>query len=320
MSYLRCLVAILGLSILVGEVQAQGIIVGSYSRKRLNISFVLGNGYLPGYPGVVGFPGYFVGPYGYTAFNQTVVVQGPPTVVLVPRPRILVLDDFDLDPEPMPPRRRLPPPPREPPMERIPPPPERKPEPEKKPDKKPEKPPEPKPEEKPARPPELRVPPGPRADPGEEHDRLVDLGKQAFEAQEYGRARERFQAALRVDPNRPQTHFLLAQALFVLGKYHEAVGALHDGLDLKPDWPNARFRPIELYGENVVDYADHLARLEATLAQHPADPVLLFLSACQLWFDGRKDEARPLFHRAAARGADRADVERFLRALPAEDL
>jgi hypothetical protein len=308
MSCLRCLVALLVLSVLAAEVQAQALIIGSYSRKRLNISFAIGSGYLPGACVVV--PAYYSGPYGYTTVTQTIVIQGPP-VVLVPRSRFRVLDDFDLDPDSSHPRRRRrpPPPPDEPPVERLPPPPERK----------PERIPEKKPDEKPA-PPELRRPPMPKDDPREEHDRLIALGMAAFEGQEYGRARERFREAVRLVPNQPQPYFLLAEALFALGKYHEAVAALHDGLALKPDWPTAPFRPLDLYGDNAADYADHLARLEAALAQHPADPVLLFLSACQLWFDGRKDEARPLFHRAAARGADRADVERFLRALPAEDL
>jgi tetratricopeptide (TPR) repeat protein len=318
MSYLRWLAVILALSLIIAEVQAQAIIVGNYSRRSLSISFALGNGYLPGYPGFLG-PG---APYGYATVSQSVVIQGPPAVVVVPRSRFRALDDFDLEPEPGPlTRRRVPPPPpREP--EPLPLPPERKPNEEKKPEKKPEKVPEPmpKPDDKPVKPPELRPPPMPRDDPAEEHDRLVNLGKEAFEAQEYGRARERFQAAIRLTPNQPQAYFLLAQTLIVLGKYHEAVATIHDGLALKPDWPTAPFRPLDLYGDNVVDYADHLARLEATLTQHPADSVLLFLYAYQLWFDGRKDEARPLFHRALARGADRGDVERFLKALPAEDL
>ena len=83
------------------------------------------------------------------------------------------------------------------------------------------------------------------------------------------------------------------------------------------DWPNARFRPLELYGPNVADYAEQLQRLDDVLKRHPDDPVLLFLSAHQMWFDGRKEEARPLFRRARAGLAHPGDADRFLRALPA---
>jgi hypothetical protein len=44
---------------------------------------------------------------------------------------------------------------------------------------------------------------------------------------------------------------------------------------------------------------------------------LLFLSAYHLWFDGRKEEAGPLFRRAMRGAADPGVIERFLRALPA---
>ena len=122
-------------------------------------------------------------------------------------------------------------------------------------------------------------------------------------------------AALR--PREALPHFLLAQTLLALGKYHEARDAIHAGMALRPDWPNARFQPLELYGPHVADYPDHLATLEATLHRHPNDPVLLFLYAYQLWFDGRKDEARVLFLRARPRAADRGIIDRFLRTPPA---
>jgi Flp pilus assembly protein TadD len=77
---------------------------------------------------------------------------------------------------------------------------------------------------------------------------------------------------------------------------------------------------LELYGAAVGEYAEHLERLRQTLRKHPDDPVLLFLLGYQLWFDGRKEEARPLFRRALPRAADRAAIERFLRALPPVEL
>jgi tetratricopeptide (TPR) repeat protein len=156
----------------------------------------------------------------------------------------------------------------------------------------------------------------PQDDPKAENARLINLGQAAFAAAEYGRAAERFRRATAAAPQEPFAHFLLAQALFTLGKYQAAVDAVFAGLTLQPDWPAAAFRPIELYGPNVADYAQHLQGLEDTLRRHPDDPDLLFLYAYQLWFDGRRDEARVLFERARRAGADPAAIDRFLRALP----
>jgi hypothetical protein len=238
-------------------------------------------------------------------------------------------------PQPQPdnrPRVQLPPGPRElppPNLEARPPrpqpPPEKKPEPqpEKKPEPKPKLEPEPQPEKKPEpprrphKPGELPGPPLPEDDPRAESARLIGLGREAFAAGEYGRASQRFRQAATVVPKDPQAHFLLAQALFALGKYQAAVDAINAGMALQPNWPAFRFQPLEMYGANVADYPAHLRRLEDTLHRFPGDPVLLFLYAYELWFDGRKDEARALFLRARPGAADPGVIDRFLRALPA---
>jgi hypothetical protein len=188
---------------------------------------------------------------------------------------------------------------------------------------KPEQPPAPPPErekppkKEPADPPRrLPRPPGPNPDPKKESARQLGLGKEAFATQEYGRAAERFRQAIDADPNAALPHFLLAQAQMALGKYRPAFDSIQKGLNLDPAWPARGFRPVELYGANLADYAAHLNALEDVLAANPRDAVLLFLSGYELWFDGRKDEARVLFERAAPALHDRGVVERFLQALP----
>lgn len=161
------------------------------------------------------------------------------------------------------------------------------------------------------------LPPLPEANPIAENARLLKLGKEAFAVQEYGRAAQRFRQATTVLPNNAMSQFLLAQALLALGKYHEAIDAIYAGMALQPDWPLQRFQPLELYGEHGAAYPEHLRRLEDTLTKFPNDPVLLFLFAYQLWFDGRKDEARALFLRARPGAGDPAIVDRFLKAKPA---
>jgi tetratricopeptide (TPR) repeat protein len=178
--------------------------------------------------------------------------------------------------------------------------------------------PKPEPPKKPREPSDLPRPPLPEEDPKVESERLIEAGKLAFVTAEYGRAAERFRHAIVVAPQQPLAHFLLAQSLIALGKYHVAVDALYAGLARAPDWPASGFRPLELYGSNVADYSEHLRRLAEALRGRPNDPDLLFLYACQLWFDGRREEARSLFERARRRGADPGAIHHFLRALPEE--
>jgi hypothetical protein len=172
------------------------------------------------------------------------------------------------------------------------------------------------PPEKPEPPKVLPRPPQPDPDPRREAARQIELGKQAFAAREYGRAAECFRLAAVADPNDGLARLLLGQAQLALGKYPQAFAALRVGLNLRPDWPTSPFRPLDLYGPHVADYAAHLAALEDALSAHPDDGLLLFLSAYALWFDGRRAEARPLLERAAPVLPDRTLVERFLRALP----
>jgi hypothetical protein len=170
------------------------------------------------------------------------------------------------------------------------------------------------PEREDKKPPKERLPrpPEPELKPKEEAARQIALGREAFANQEYGRAAERFQEAARVFPQDPLAYFLLAQADFALGKYREATAAIHDGLRRKADWPAGDFRPIEMYGPNVADYAEHLGQLRLALKENPRDPVLFFLLAYQLWFDGQRDEARILFHKALPLVAEPRFIHLFL--------
>jgi hypothetical protein len=162
----------------------------------------------------------------------------------------------------------------------------------------------------------LPEPPPPADNPRDEVARLLGLGNAAFTAQEYGRAAQRFRQATVVDPAQPMPYFLLAQAQFALGKYRDAVASIHAGMRLKRDWPSARFPVRDLYGPNPADYTAHLRQLQDALAQNPADPVLLFLYAHQLWFDGQQDEARKVFRRAKAVAPDTTYIDRFLEVGP----
>jgi hypothetical protein len=251
-----------------------------------------------------------------------IIVTAAPPMEPAPRlpmgePDVPPVPDGDVPRVPIPEVPRVPekPPKPPPPVEKpLPPPPPRKEEPKPPPKEAPK--PAPRKEGEPA----LPRPRGLPDDPREAHAWLFEHGEESFKELEYGRAVQRFRAAIRLLPGEPMPYFLLAQALVAQGKYHEAHDSILTGLQLRPDWPRATFRPLEMYGPAVGEYAEHLARLQETLRKHPDDPVLLFLLGYQLWFDGRKEEARPLFRRALPRADDRAAIERFLRALPPVEL
>jgi hypothetical protein len=167
----------------------------------------------------------------------------------------------------------------------------------------------------PPNPPKAEPPPPPQ--PKDESARLSNLGLAAFRAQAYGLAGHRFRQAIAADSKGARAHFLLAQTQFALGKYPEAVASIHNGMRLHKDWPRAPFQPrVDLYAGIEPDFTEHLQRLVGALKEAPKQPTLLFLLAYQLWFDGRRDEAVPLFRQARALTPDPAFIDQFLAAVP----
>lgn len=141
---------------------------------------------------------------------------------------------------------------------------------------------------------------------------LIDLGRDAFAAGQFGRAAERFQRAAQLAPLDPVPRFLLAAARFAAGKFAEAVADLNDGLKLTPGRPKIKTR--DLYRGNDALFDDHLNRLKTAAERNPDDVTLRYLYAVELWLDGRRDEARAIFQQLLPRVADPAPVQRFLDA------
>jgi hypothetical protein len=139
---------------------------------------------------------------------------------------------------------------------------------------------------------------------------LIDRGRAAFAAGEFGRAADAFRRAAEADANDALPSFLMIETLLALGKYSAASEAARAAVERFPRWTELKVRPVDLYGAQSADYAADLKRLADTLAAHPDDPVLLFLSAHFQWFDGNKDAARALFRRILP---TYPFAERFLR-------
>jgi tetratricopeptide (TPR) repeat protein len=144
----------------------------------------------------------------------------------------------------------------------------------------------------------------------------VSRGKKAFTDQKYGRAERYFLQAVKQESAPASVHFLLAQAQMTLDKYQEAAETILAGLRLQSDWPKSNFRPVELYGNHRADFKEQLEHLKELLDRKPSDPVLLNLYAYQLWFDGRVDEAKSFFQRAAEVSSDKTWLDLFFSDSP----
>lgn len=135
----------------------------------------------------------------------------------------------------------------------------------------------------------------------------------AFAAEQYGRAAELLDAAIRAQPGGAALYFLKAQAQFAAGQYGDAVASIREGMRRDAAWPAGGIKPAELYGKNPERFAAHLAELRKAVRDNPAEPALAFLLGYELWFAGERAEAVKLFRAAAKAGRDGPLAERFLR-------
>jgi hypothetical protein len=156
----------------------------------------------------------------------------------------------------------------------------------------------------------------PAANPRLEAERQIQIGREAFTREEFGRALERFRQATLLFPDEAAAWFLLGQAQFAVGKYDEATASMVAGLKRQPDWPLSAFRSRSLYRAIPFLFDVHLQDLRLALAADPVDPRLLFLLAVELWFDGRRDEAKPLFEKVVLLATDPTPAREFLKVGP----
>ena len=295
-----------------GELPAQILVPGPPPGPTVVVGPGVGLGYPGRGPRLVVLDPYGPGPRGWGPYRVvrrrvTINVFLPPPIVVVPPPEE-DLSGVDLD--------AVPPPWKHQPGEEAAPPPQPE-----KPRAKPAPPPQQKPLPPPAprkKEPALPAPPPLPEDPATAAGLLIANGVAAFAGGEYGLAAQRFRQAARTDRTSARARFLLAQALFALGKYREAVAAIHEGMDLDLNWPRSPFRPrFDLYKGQEAALAAQLQALKEALAGSPDNRWFLFLYAYQLWFDGRRADAVPFFERARAVTVDTRYIDRFLRAAPA---
>lgn len=112
--------------------------------------------------------------------------------------------------------------------------------------------------------------------------------------------------ALRLDPDLPEAHAYLAEALADRERFGEAISAAQTGVELNPNLPDTQ-RALAFVYEAQGEYEQAIAAYEAAIAAHPR---LSFLHISlgsnyraigyRLQLEGRWEEATPYFEQAVA--------------------
>lgn len=121
---------------------------------------------------------------------------------------------------------------------------------------------------------------------------FIEQGEEAMKAGKFREALSHWQHALVETPQNGGAILLVSQALFALGQYNDAAGAVQMGMQLLPeeDWGMVVKNFAQLYADPG-EYAQQLKALEAARAAKADDPALRFLSGYQYGFLGHRDQA-----------------------------
>jgi tetratricopeptide (TPR) repeat protein len=120
----------------------------------------------------------------------------------------------------------------------------------------------------------------------------VSSGEQSFQAGQYDQALKDWQHALVDNPNNGGVILLMAQALFALGKYDNAAGAVQAGMQMLPqnEWGNVVKNYTQVYS-NIQKYTDQLKALENARNAKPDDPAMRFVLGYHFGYLGYPKQA-----------------------------
>ncbi len=142
---------------------------------------------------------------------------------------------------------------------------------------------------------------------------FAEKGEAAFKSGDYQGAVYAWRHAAVDDPQNGLITMMLGQALFAIGKYDEAAGAIQAAMHRLPkeQWGVVVGHHTELYGKSS-DYTAQLRALERAMKSKSEDPALRFLTAFQYAYLGFTDRAiEQLDH--AIRLAPRDELSKQLR-------
>jgi tetratricopeptide (TPR) repeat protein len=109
-------------------------------------------------------------------------------------------------------------------------------------------------------------------------EQYISTGEQAFGSGQYQTALRDWQHAMVDNPRNGGIMLMIAQAMFALGQYDQAAGAVQMGMQMLPEgeWGTVVKNYTQIY-PNVQNYTDQLKTLETARKTHPDDPALRFL-------------------------------------------
>lgn len=143
-------------------------------------------------------------------------------------------------------------------------------------------------------------------------DELVTIGDRLFRAGNFKRAGERYQQALRVDPDAAAPRVRLAQVALKREDYVEAARRIRESVDAEPDWLPRANGVQAIYGEPG-DFDLVISRLESHVLNQPGDRDAWLILGAQYYLAGKTRLAADVFVRLSDRKPD-ATLAAFLDA------
>ncbi len=132
---------------------------------------------------------------------------------------------------------------------------------------------------------------------------LAILGDRLFRAGNLPRAVERYEQAIKADPDKANPRVRLAQIAFVRGKYTEAANFLRDAQMAEPGWLLTAGDVQAVFPEPA-EFAKHIADLEAHLQAEPNDRDAWLVLGAEWFLSGRTRKAADVFLRLSDREPD----------------
>lgn len=120
--------------------------------------------------------------------------------------------------------------------------------------------------------------------------RYLQLGDDAFQLGQYGRAVHYYAKAIELSPDDGVLYLVLSDALFATGDYHYAAYALRRALELEPGLAQMEFDKRDLYSDPN-EFDKQLGQLELYIDDHFLDEDARLLLAANYFFSGAPGRA-----------------------------
>lgn len=134
---------------------------------------------------------------------------------------------------------------------------------------------------------------------------LVTVGDRLFRAGNLNRAAQRYEQALRADPDAAPPRVRMAQVAVVRGQYSDAAQHIRDAIAADPKWL-ANAPDIQTMYAEPADFTRQLSRLESRVVVEPSDRDAWLVLGAELYLSGQTRRASDVFVRLTDRKPDQA--------------